>query len=180
VACNRPRLGFDGRWRGFITTFSLTATTRIIGVFLVFATLCILAGWQFRAGLLPFGRLRRQLLGLRDGSGDRIEETYRTEVQPLVRSQFLVRASRADRPAGTGQSWRSRTRIETPLAVLAQEAEQLEAAGQHEIASAINLQVNRMRRQVDYHLTQPRATTPGNALGARCRVLVSVEGLTRT
>lgn len=96
------------------------------------------------------------------------------------RSQFLVRASRADRPAGTGQSWRSRTWIETPLAVLAQEAEQLEAVGQHEIASAINLQVNRMRRQVDYHLTQARATTPGNAPGARCPVRVSVEGLTRT
>ena len=30
------------------------------------------------------------------------------------------------------------------------------------------------------HLTQARATTPGNAPGARCPVLVSVEGLTRT
>jgi signal transduction histidine kinase len=69
--------------------------------------------------------------------------------------------------------------LKTPLAVLAQEAEQFEAAGQHEIASAINLQVDRMRRQVDYHLTQARATTPGNAPGARC-VLASVEGLTRT
>jgi light-regulated signal transduction histidine kinase (bacteriophytochrome) len=37
-----------------------------------------------------------------------------------------------------------------------------------------------MRRQVDYHLTQARATTPGNVPGARCPVLVSVEGLTRT
>jgi len=70
--------------------------------------------------------------------------------------------------------------LKTPLAVLAQEAEQLEAAGQHEIASTINLQVDRMRRQVDYHLTQARATTPGNAPGARCPVLASVEGLTRT
>ncbi len=35
-----------------------------IRVFLVFATLCILAGiWQFRAGLLPFDRLRQQLSG---------------------------------------------------------------------------------------------------------------------
>ncbi len=64
-----------------------------IGIFIVFATLCILAGiWQFRAGLLPFGRLRQQLSGLRDGSGDRIEGTYPTEVQPLVNDLFLIRA----------------------------------------------------------------------------------------
>ncbi len=64
-----------------------------IGIFLVFATLCVLAGiWQFRAGLLPFGRLRQQLSGLRDASGDRIEGTYPTEVQPLVNDLFLIRA----------------------------------------------------------------------------------------
>ena len=35
-----------------------------IEIFLVFATLCILAGiWQFRAGLLPFGRLRQTTIG---------------------------------------------------------------------------------------------------------------------
>src|ERR1700735_1766697 len=56
-----------------------------IGMLLVFAALCILAGiWQFRAGLLPFGRLRRQLSGLRDGCGDRIEGSYPAAMQPLV------------------------------------------------------------------------------------------------
>ncbi len=70
--------------------------------------------------------------------------------------------------------------LKTPLAVLAQEAERAEAAGEHETASTISLQVDRMRRQIDYHLTQARATTPGSVPGARCPVLVSVEGLTRT
>jgi signal transduction histidine kinase len=153
-----------------------------IGVFLVFATVCILAGiWQFRAGLLPFGRLRRQLLGLRDGSGDRIEGTYPTEVQPLVNdlNSLLEHRERIVRRA-MAKAGDLAHGLKTPLAVLAQEAEQFETAGQREIASAINLQVDRMRRQVDYHLTQARATTPGNAPGAHCPVLVSVEGLTRT
>jgi signal transduction histidine kinase len=153
-----------------------------IEVFLVFAGLCILAGiWQFRAGLLPFGRLRRQLLALRDGSGDRIEGIYPTEVQPLVNdlNSLLEHRERIVRRA-LAKAGDLAHGLKTPLAVLAQEAEQFEAAGQHEIASAINLQVDRMRRQVDYHLTQARATTPGNAPGARCPVLVSVEGLTRT
>jgi signal transduction histidine kinase len=153
-----------------------------IGILLVFATFCILAGiWQFRAGLLPFGHLRRQLLGLRDGSGDRIEGTYPTEVQPLVNdlNSLLEHRERIIRRA-MAKAGDLAHGLKTPLAVLAQEAEQFEAAGQHEIASAINLQVDRMRRQVDYHLTQARATTPGNAPGARCPVLASVEGLTRT
>ena len=153
-----------------------------IEVFLVFAGLCILAGiWQFRAGLLPFGGLRRQLLGLRDGSGDRIEGTYPTEVQPLVNdlNSLLEHRERIVRRA-LAKAGDLAHGLKTPLAVLAQEAEQLEGAGQHEIASTINLQVDRMRRQVDYHLTQARATTPGNAPGTRCPVLGSVEGLRRT
>src|SRR6204780_2159597 len=153
-----------------------------IGIFLVFATVCILAGiWQFRAGLLPFGRLRRQLLGLRDGSGDRIEGTYPTEVQPLVNdlNSLLEHRERIVRRA-LAKAGDLAHGLKTPLAVLAQEAEQLEAAGQREIAVTISTQVERMRRQVDYQLTQARATSAGNVAAARCSVLVSVEGLVRT
>ena len=153
-----------------------------IGILLVFAALCILAGiWQFRAGLLPFGRLRRQLAGLRDGSGDRVEGSYPTEVQPLVNdlNSLLEHRERIVRRA-LAKAGDLAHGLKTPLTVLAQEAEQFEAAGQHKTASTIRLQVDRMRRQVDYHLTQARASNPGNSPGARCPVLASVEGLTRT
>src|SRR3984885_10433566 len=160
----------------------ITLPSVATGTTLVFAFFCLLAGiWQIRAGLAPFGRLRRQLSGVRDGSGRRIEGTYPIEVQPLVndlnsllehREQIVRRALAKAGDLAHG--------LKTPLAVLAQEAEQFEAAGRHEIAFAINLQVDRMRRQVDYHLTQARATTPGNAPGARCPVLGSVQGLART
>src|ERR1700729_4582189 len=136
-----------------------------IGIFLVFATVCILAGiWEFRAGLLPFGGLRRQLLGLRDGSGDRIEGTYPTEVQPLVNdlNSLLEHRERIAQRA-LAKAGDLAHGLKTPLAVLAQEAEQLEAAGQREIAVTISTQVERMRRQGDYQLTQARATPPGNA-----------------
>ena len=39
--------------------------------------------------------------------------------------------------------------LKTPLAVLAQEAERAEAAGQPELAASIRQQVERMRRQID-------------------------------
>jgi signal transduction histidine kinase len=153
-----------------------------VRILLVFSFLCISGGiWQFRAAILPFGRLRRQLSGLRDGSNLRVEGTYPNEVQPLVNDlnsllehrEHLVR--RALAKAGDLAHG-----LKTPLAVLAQEAERVSAEGEDETASRIHMQVDRMRRQIDYHLTQSRATSPNRLLGARCSVLVCVEALART
>jgi signal transduction histidine kinase len=155
---------------------------RFVEVFLISGFLFMLAGiLQVRAGLSPFGRLRKQLSGLRDGSVPRIEGTYPTEVQPLVndlnsllehRERIVQRALAKAGDLAHG--------LKTPLAVLAQEADRAEAAGQQETAAMISQQVERMRRQVDYHLAQARAAGSGNVPGARCAVLDSVEGLTRT
>lgn len=153
-----------------------------IRVFLGFSCLFVALGiWQFRAGLIPFGRLRRELADLRDGQTVRIEGAYPIEVQPLVNDvnsllehhEEIVR--RALAKAGDLAHG-----LKTPLAVLRQEAEHAEATGQKEMAATIQLQVERMRRQVEYHLAQARATTPSKVSNARCFVLPSVEGLTRT
>jgi signal transduction histidine kinase len=153
-----------------------------IGPAFVIASLLMLAGiLHLRAGLLPFGRLRRQLGGLRDGSGRRIEGTYPTEVQPLVndlnsllehRERIVQRALAKAGDLAHG--------LKTPLALLAQEADRAEAEDQHEMAAMISLQVERMRRQVEYHLAHARAAGSGEVPGARCPVLASAEGLTRT
>jgi len=71
--------------------------------------------------------------------------------------------------------------LKTPLAVLAQEAEQADAAGHHDLATTLRQLVERMQRQVDYHLARARATASARAApGLRCPVLPSVEGLVRT
>jgi signal transduction histidine kinase len=41
-------------------------------------------------------------------------------------------------------------------------------------------QVERMRRQIDYHLAHARAAASGAAPGARCSITASAEGLCRT
>jgi signal transduction histidine kinase len=149
---------------------------------LVFGVGFIVAGiWQFRLALVPLGRLRQQLSRLQDGSAERIEGTYPTEVQPLVNdlNSLLEHRERIARRA-MAKAGDLAHGLKTPLAVLAQEAEQLEAAGQSESAATIGVQVERMRRQVDYQLTQARATSAGNVAAARCGVLESVEGLVRT
>ena len=111
----------------------------------------------------------------------RLEGSYPSEIQPLVndlnallehREGIVARALAKAGDLAHG--------LKTPLAVLAQEAERAESAGQAEISSAISEQVERMRRQVDYHLAQARAAASGATPGARCSVRESAEGLSRT
>jgi signal transduction histidine kinase len=147
-----------------------------------FAFFCMVGGiWQVRAGLSSFGRLRRELSGVRDGSGRRVEGAYPIEVQPLVNdlNSLLEHRERTVRRA-LAKAGDLAHGLKTPLAVLAQEADRAEAAGQREMASTISLQVEKMRRQIEFHLAHARAAGSGDVPGARCPVLPSVEGLTRT
>jgi signal transduction histidine kinase len=135
---------------------------------------------QVRRGLSPINQLRRRLAELRDGEIPRLEGTYPTEVQPLVddlntllahQERAVIRAQAKAGDLAHG--------LKTPLAVLAQEAAQARAGGHAELASAIDQQVSRMQRQVDYHLAQARAAASGAATGASCAIGESVDGLVR-
>lgn len=151
-------------------------------ILLIVALACVIAGLlQVRRGLSPFDELRRRLSSVRDGRSRRVEGTYPTEVEPLVsdlnallehREGVVARALSRAGDLAHG--------LKTPLAVLAQEAERADAAGEKEIASTISEQVERMRRQMDYHLAQARAAASGAMPGAHCSVRDSAEGISRT
>jgi signal transduction histidine kinase len=137
---------------------------------------------QVLRGITPLERLRERLAAVREGSGVRIEGRYPAEVEPLVhdlnallddRERAITRALATAGDLAHG--------LKTPLAVLSQEAEAAEAAGQHDLAATIAQQVERMRRQVDYHLAHARASAAaGTAPAIRCSVAASAEGLART
>ena len=143
---------------------------------------CLIVGLaQVRRGLASFDHLRARLVDVREGRHSRLEGDYPAEVQPLVSDLNSLLNDREQRVA------RALTKagdlahgLKTPLAVLNREAERAKAAGQTEVAAAITRQVDRMRRQVDYHLAQARASASGGHPGARCHVLTSAEGLART
>src|ERR1700686_1445772 len=119
---------------------------------------------------------------MREGRTERIEGDYPTEVQPFVNdlNRLLEDRERAIARALTTAGDLAHG-LKTPLAVLAQEAEQAGAAGHHELATTLGQLVERMQRQIDYHLARARATAAARAaLGLRCPVLPSVEGLLRT
>jgi signal transduction histidine kinase len=141
----------------------------------------MMAGFSvLRNGLSSFRQLRARLSAVQTGHDRRVNGKYPTEVQPLVddlnalledREKAVRRALATAGDLAHG--------LKTPLAVLAQEAERAGAAGDSKLAEDIVQQVERMRRQVDYHLARARAAS-GATPATRCPVALSAEGLVRT
>ena len=133
-----------------------------------------------RKGLTPFRQLRERLSAVRAGRDPRVEGSYPTEVQPLVNDLNALLEDREQRVArAVAKAGDLAHGLKTPLQVLSQEAERAAAEGHSELAETIGQQVERMRRQIDYHLAHARAAASG-AAGARCPVAESAEGLSRT
>ena len=152
------------------------------GSAIVVAAVCMLLGfWQVRKGLAALDELRAQLSAVREGREHHIAGRYPTEVGPLVAdlNALLEHRDVAVRRA-VAKAGDLAHGLKTPLAVLAQEAARAHADGYCELAASIDQQVDRMRRQVDYHLAQARAAASGATPGARCAVLASAEALART
>jgi signal transduction histidine kinase len=146
------------------------------------ATAFVLGGLlQIRKGLSEFNQLRAQLSEVREGRKKQVEGNYPAEVQPLVNDLNALLENR-EHAVGRAQAKAGDLAhgLKTPLAVLSQEAERAKAAGEEELASMITVQVERMRRQVDYHLAHARATASGKAPGVRCLVAESADALART
>lgn len=159
---------------GAVTYFTVMGAGAVIfivwGLFLV------------RKALAPLGTLRAGLSSVREGQSQRVEGDHPSEVQPLVND---LNALLEDRERAVARALTTAGDLahglKTPLAVLAQVAEQAGAAGHPDLAATLRQQVERMQRQVDYHLARARATASASAApGLRCPVLPSVEGLVRT
>jgi signal transduction histidine kinase len=149
---------------------------------LVLAAVCMVLGfWQVKKGLSALDELRTQLSAVRDGRERQVTGVYPAEVDPLVSdlNALLDHREQAVRRA-VAKAGDLAHGLKTPLAVLAQEAARAEAAGQSDLAASIEQHIDRMRRQVDYHLAQARAAASGAAPGARATVLGSADGLVRT
>jgi len=136
---------------------------------------------QVKRGLASFHELRTNLTGVREGRDARLGGEYPSEVQPLVTELNQLLSDREERVT------RALTKagdlahgLKTPLTLLNQQAERAKAEGQPALAAAITQQVDRMRRQVDYHLAHARASASGGDPTARCHVLTSADALART
>jgi len=159
---------------------------RISPAALAIAVVAMAAGLAYvQRGMSPLRALRARLASVQEGRERRIEGTYPTEVQPLVddMNALLDQREEAVRRA-LAKAGDLAHGLKTPLAVLTSEAERVAAsgcAGHPELAAALEREIGRMRRQIDYHLAHARAAAAGATTpGARASVRESAEGLSRT
>jgi signal transduction histidine kinase len=150
-------------------------------VSLTIGIVCLAAGiLQVRRGLSRVGSLRARLQGLHRGEGRRLDGDYPGEIQPLVNDLNSLLDTREQAIArAVGKAGDLAHGLKTPLAILVQDADRADAAGQTELASSIRQQASRMQRQIDYHLAHARAAASGSAPGTRSVVLEAAEGLRR-
>ena len=147
----------------------------------IVAIVFMLAGfWHVKKGLAALHDLRSRLAAVRGGRERQIQGRYPAEVQPLV-TELNALLDHTDRAVSraVAKAGDLAHGLKTPLAVLSREAERAGAAGHHDLAATIGEQVERMRRQMDYHLAHARAAASGATPGARSSVIASAEGLSR-
>jgi signal transduction histidine kinase len=145
------------------------------------AVACMGGGFlQVRRGLAGVQQIRDRLSSLHDGREKRLDGNYPSEVQPLVDDLNALLAQRDQAVArAVAKAGDLAHGLKTPLAVLANEADKVAASGQPEVGLAMAEQVEKMRRQLDYHLTHARATASSRTADP-LRVSASVAGLVRT
>jgi signal transduction histidine kinase len=149
---------------------------------LAIAAVCISGGVFFmRRGLSPISNLRERLADVHHGRERHMRGEYPSEVEPLIADlNALLDARDASVARAQAKAGDLAHGLKTPLAVLNHEAEQVRAAGHEALAATISAEIQRMQKQIDYHLAQARAAASGATSGARTEVALSVDGLVRT
>jgi signal transduction histidine kinase len=136
--------------------------------------------WIVRTSLAPLKELRHRLGDVERGVSAHVVGDYPGEVQDVVNDLNGLLAhqaqsvSRAQAKAGDLAHG-----LKTPLAILVHEAERVAALGHADLAQGIQEQIERMRRQIEYHLAHARAAASAATPSARAPVADSAESLTR-
>lgn len=140
-----------------------------------------LAAWmQVRVGLAPLRRMRAALGSVREGSVERMEGVFPSEIMPLVAefNHVLAQNSEVVERART-QAGNLAHALKTPLSVLANAASAPERRGD-ELAQLVRTQVDVARKQVDYHLARAKAAAAVRSHRQSTSLAPVIEGLLRT
>lgn len=166
------------RTHAVILDWFLTVPAALV---VVIGLACMAAGaLQIRRGMSAVEELRARLGAVRRGDAPQLLGQYPAEVQPLVddlnalltdRAQRVTRAIEAAGDLAHG--------LKTPLAVLARDAERAAVAGDRQLAESMTGQIERMRRQIDYHLAGTRAAAAARMPGVTCALETAVPRLAR-
>ena len=157
-----------------MATFDLPLETALAGLAVL---LLVGAAWQLNYVLRPLGRLASDIGDVRAGRTQRMPEAYPDEIRPLVTDLNGLLEAQAELVArGRMLAGRLAHGLRTPLAAILDEAEQLQAAGHQGPAAVILREIQRMTRQLDYHLARARSAGAVQTTGAnRASLAATVE-----
>ena len=150
-----------------------------------FAALLLIGGaLQLRFVMRPLGRLATDISDVRAGRTERMPEKYPDEILPLVTNLNALLEAQAELvDRGRTLAGRLAHGLRTPLAAILDEAEQLQAAGHRGPAAVMVREIQRMTRQIDYHLARVRsagaARTTGNRASMRATVAPVLSAMRR-
>lgn len=159
----------------------LHSTSQSSPAMAIVAGLCMYLGFlQVRRGLASINQLRNRLAAMHTGVDARVGGAYPAEVQPLVDELNALLEDRERRVTrGVAKAGDLAHGLKTPLAVLTHEAERVRAAGHEQLAAEIDQQIDRMGRQINYHLAHARSAASSASSAARVSIAASAEGLAR-
>jgi signal transduction histidine kinase len=145
------------------------------------AVVCLIAGFVLvRRGIAGVQQIRAHLSSLHAGRERRLEGSYPSEVQPLVDDLNVLLAERDEAVRrAVAKAGDLAHGLKTPLAVIANEADRVGTAAGGESAAVVREQVQRMRRQLDYHLAHARAAASSRA-AEPLAVRPAIDALIRT
>ena len=131
---------------------------------------------QFRFVLRPLGRLTSDISDVSAGRTQRMPEAYPDEIMPLVTGlNGLLEAQSELVARGRTLAGRLAHGLRTPLAAILDEAEQLQAAGHKGSAEVILREIQKMARQLDYHLARARSAGSARTTGNHASLRATVE-----
>jgi signal transduction histidine kinase len=144
----------------------LTLSMTVVGLLLLGG-----AALLVRFGLAPVRRLGEEVDRLRNGEIERLDPHVPAEFAAVVtRFNALLEGQAQLIARARTESGNLAHNLRTPLALIADEAEQLEIAGQTQSAAFLMERCRTMQRQIDYHLA--RAAAAGTR-GAGTRTAVA-------
>jgi signal transduction histidine kinase len=143
---------------------------------------CMAAGaLRIRRSMTAVDRLRGTLAAVHRGEEPTVAGSYPAEVQPLVEDLNALLTERDDRVRrAVAKAGDLAHGLKTPLAVLTCDAARAAEIGELALADSMRVQVERMRRHVEYHLAHARAAVGSKVAVPACVIAPCVEALIRT
>ena len=131
-------------------------------------------------GLAPFHRLARAMREVRSGATLSVEGNHPTEVQPLVTElNTLIKGQRDALQRARAQAGNLAHALKTPLAIISDEAFQLDERGDNVASKVIAEQSKAMQLHIDHHIARARAQAVSRLPGTRSDVAENIANIMR-